>query len=82
MDLAKANVADTGKAMQNAQQEVNETSSNLSTSVSKAANGISNFTNYLNEMSNGSLYGFANGITKLITSLAKGSDGIGKSLGE
>lgn len=82
VDLAKANVADTGKAMQNAQQEVNETSSNLSTSVSKAANGISNFTNYLNEMSNGSLYGFANGITKLITSLAKGSDGIGKSLGE
>lgn len=82
VNLAKANVADTGKEMQNAQQEVNETSSNLSTSVSKAANGISNFTNYLNEMSNGSLYGFANGITKLITSLAKGSDGIGKSLGE
>lgn len=82
VNLEKANVADTGKEMQNAQQEVNETSSNLSTSVSKAANGISNFTNYLNEMSNGSLYGFANGITKLITSLAKGSDGIGKSLGE
>ena len=82
VNLEKANVADTGKAMQNAQQKVNETSSNLSTSVSKAANGISNFTNYLNEMSNGSLYGFANGITKLITSLAKGSDGIGKSLGE
>lgn len=82
VNLAKANVADTGKEMQNAQQEVNETSSNLSTSISKAANGISNFTNYLNEMSNGSLYGFANGITKLITSLAKGSDGIGKSLGE
>ena len=82
VNLEKANVADTGKEMQDAQQEVNETSSNLSTSVSKAANGISNFTNYLNEMSNGSLYGFANGITKLITSLAKGSDGIGKSLGE
>lgn len=80
--LAKANVADTGKAMQNAQQEVNETSSNLSTSVSKAANGISNFTNYLNEMSNGSLYNFANGITKLVTSLFKGSDGIGKALSE
>lgn len=82
VNIEKANVEDTGKEMQNAQQEVNETSSNLSTSVSKAANGISNFTNYLNEMSNGSLYGFANGITKLITSLAKGSDGIGKSLGE
>lgn len=82
VNLEKANVADTGKEVQNAQQKVNETSSNLSTSVSKAANGISNFTNYLNEMSNGSLYGFANGITKLITSLAKGSDGIGKSLGE
>ena len=68
--------------MQNAQQEVNETSSNLSTSVSKAANGISNFTNYLNEMSNGSLYNFANGITKLVTSLFKGSDGIGKALSE
>lgn len=82
VDLAKANVADTGKAMQNAQQEVNETSSNLSTSVSKAASGISNFTNYLNEMSNGSLYNFANGITKLVTSLFKGSDGIGKALSE
>ncbi len=82
VNLAKANVADTGKEMQNAQQEVNETSSNLSTSVSKAANGISNFTAYLNEMSNGSLYNFANGITKLVTSLFKGSDGIGKALSE
>lgn len=82
VNLAKANVADTGKEMQNAQQEVNETSSNLSTSVSKAASGISNFTNYLNEMSNGSLYNFANGITKLVTSLFKGSDGIGKALSE
>lgn len=80
--LAKANVAYTGKAMQDVQQEVNETSSNLNTSVSKAANGISNFTNYLNEMSNGSLYNFANGITKLVTSLFKGSDGIGKALSE
>lgn len=80
--LAKANVAYTGKAMQDVQQEVNETSSNLSTSVSKAANGISNFTAYLNEMSNGSLYNFANGITKLVTSLFKGSDGIGKALSE
>lgn len=82
VNLEKANVADTGKEMQNAQQKVNETSSNLSTSVSKAANGISNFTNYLNEMSNGSLYNFANGITKLVTSLFKGSDGIGKALSE
>lgn len=82
VNLEKANVADTGKAMQNAQQKVNETSSNLSTSVSKAANGISNFTTYLNEMSNGSLYNFANGITKLVTSLFKGSDGIGKALSE
>ena len=82
VNLAKANVADTGKEMQNAQQEVNETSSNLSTNVSKAANGIINFTNYLNEMSNGSLYNFANGITKLVTSLFKGSDGIGKALSE
>lgn len=82
VNLEKANVADTGKEMQNAQQEVNETSSNLSTSVSKAASGISNFTNYLNEMSNGSLYNFANGITKLVTSLFKGSDGIGKALSE
>ncbi len=33
-------------------------------------------------MANGSLYGFANGITKLVTSLFKGSDGVGKALGE
>lgn len=82
VNLEKANIADTSKEMQNAQQKVNETSSNLSTSVSKAANGISNFTTYLNEMSNGSLYNFANGITKLVTSLFKGSDGIGKALSE
>ena len=28
------------------------------------------------------VYGFANGMSKLITSLGKGSDGIGKSLNE
>ena len=33
-------------------------------------------------MNNGTLYGFANGLSKLITSLFKGSDGLGKALGE
>lgn len=65
-----------------AQGAVEESQANLTSSTNAAAQGIDNFSSYLNEMKNGSLYGFANGITKLITSLKGGSDGVGKALGE
>lgn len=78
--IAQGVVDSTASGQSEAEDKMNESKDNLTTSTNEAAQGISNFASYLNEMSNGSLYGFANGITKLITSLGKGSDGVGKSL--
>ncbi|MBR1526785.1 MAG: tape measure protein [Prevotella sp.] len=65
-----------------AKDKSEEAKKKLAENTEKAANGIQNFANYVNEMADGSLSGFANGISKLVTSLSKGSDGVGKSLGE
>ena len=72
----------TATSQTKAEGEVQQSQDNLTNSTNAAAQGIDNFSSYLNEMKNGSLYGFANGITKLITSLKGGSDGVGKALGE
>lgn len=82
VDIAQGKVDATAKEQTDAQDESNKARQTLTDNTNAAAQGIQNFTNYLNEMSNGSLYGFANGMSKLITSLGKGSDGIGKSLNE
>lgn len=80
VDIAKEDVEVTGSNQAEAEDNVNTSKNNLVKSTNEAAQGIENFASYLNEMNSGSLYGFANGITKLITSLTKGSDGVGKSL--
>lgn len=80
--IAKQNVDTTGTEQEEAKEKANKAQSNLTDSSNKAANGINNFTSYLSEMNNGSLYGFANGVSKLITSLTKGSDGVGKALNQ
>lgn len=82
LEAAQDAVNVTGKDQENAKAESDKAKRALTDNTNAAAKGIQNFASYLNEMSNGSLYGFANGITKLITSLGKGSDGIGKALGE
>lgn len=82
VSIWKKAVDTTGKEQKQAQTDSDNSKTNLTDSANKAANGLKNFSSYLSEMSNGSLYGFANGVTKLVTSLAKGSDGVGKSLGE
>lgn len=82
VDIAQGKVDATAIEQTEAQDESNKARQTLTDNTNAAAQGIQNFTNYLNEMSNGSLYGFANGMSKLITSLGKGSDGIGKSLNE
>lgn len=82
VDLAQGKVDATATEQTEAQDESDKARQTLTDNTNAAAQGIQNFTNYLNEMSNGSLYGFANGMSKLITSLGKGSDGIGKSLEE
>lgn len=82
VDIAQEKVNMTAASQNEAQEASDKARKTLTDNTNAAAQGIKNFTGYLNEMSDGSLYGFANGITKLITSLSKGSDGIGKSLGE
>lgn len=82
VDIAQGKVETTAASQNDAQEASDKARQTLTDNTNAAAQGINNFTGYLNEMSNGSLYGFANGMTKLITSLSKGSDGIGKSLGE
>lgn len=82
VDVAQGKVEATAASQNEAQEASNKARQTLTDNTNAAAQGIKNFTNYLNEMSKGSLYGFANGMSKLITSLAKGSDGIGKSLNE
>jgi len=82
VDAAKADVEKTGKDQTDAQAKADKAKSDLTDSTNAAAQGIQNFSNYLSEMTNGSLYGFANGISKLITSLTKGSEGFGKSIEE
>lgn len=78
--IAKQNVDTTGSEQEKAKEDAQTAQNNLTDSSNKAANGISNFASYLSEMNSGSLYGFANGITKLITSLSKGANGFGKAL--
>ena len=80
VDIAQGRVDETANKQTSAEAAADEAKKNLTDSTNAAAQGIQNFTGYLNEMSNGSLYGFATGLSKLITSLASGSDGVGKSL--
>ncbi|WP_337438149.1 tape measure protein [Prevotella sp.] len=82
VDIAQGKVETTAASQTEAEEASDKARKTLTDNTNAAAQGIKIFTNYLSEMSNGSLYGFANGMTKLITSLSKGSDGIGKSLGE
>lgn len=80
--LAKQKVEATGGEQVAAKKASDEAKQTLTDNTNAAAQGIQNFTNYLNEMSTGSLYGFANGLAKLVTSLQKGSKGVGQSLAE
>lgn len=73
VDITGATQGAAAQTMANARQQ-------LTSDTTAAANGLKNFTNAINEMSNGTLYGFANGITKLITSLSGGSESVGKAL--
>lgn len=78
VDAATAKVEQTGKDETAQQKDTKDKRGKLTTSTENAANGMKNFAKELQEMSSGSLYGFSNGITKLITSIG----GASKSLGE
>lgn len=82
LDIAKSGVDATAVAVTEAQADMRNRQSELKDSTEGAAQGLQNFASYLSEINSGSLYGFANGMSKLITSLIKGGDGVGKALGE
>lgn len=80
LKFAKQNVVDTASAVSDAQQEKDESNRKLHDATDAAVQGMENFANSISEMSNGSLYGFANGVAKLFNSLKGGSDGAAKAL--
>ncbi len=82
VDMAQAAVDATGRDVDDATAENTEANRRLNDSTEKASNGLDNFANYVGQMADGSLSGFANGVSKLVTSLQKGSNGVGKSLNE
>ena len=82
LDIAQAGVDATAAAVTEAQADMRDRQGALRDSTESAAQGLDNFASYLSEINSGSLYGFANGMSKLITSLVKGGDGVGKALGE
>lgn len=82
LDIAQAGVDATAAAVTEAQTDMRNRQEVLKGSTESAAQGLQNFASYLSEINSGSLYGFANGMSKLITSLVKGGDGVGKALGE
>ena len=82
VQMAQTAVKATEQALNEAQDSSDSKKDELASSTQAASNGLKNFASYLNEMKGGSLYGFANGISKLVTSLSKGSDGVAKGLNE
>lgn len=82
VNIAAAGVEATAEAVTVARNDMAAKQGTLKDSTESATQGLKNFASNLSEISDGSLYGFANGMSKLVTSLAKGSDGVGKSLAE
>ncbi|WP_025816480.1 hypothetical protein [Hoylesella shahii] len=82
IELAKKNVEQTAEAQNTAGDNMRDAKQNLTDTANSASQGLKNFSDAIGEMSKGTLSGFANGISKLVTSLGKGSDGVGKSLNE
>lgn len=82
VDMAKTNVQRTAEAQDAAGDNMRNAKFQLTDTANSAAQGLKSFSDTIGEMSKGTLSGFANGISKLVTSLGKGSDGVGKTLGE
>ena len=76
LEAAQTVENETAKKQKEAEEKKNKSQQDLKDNTEKAANGLSNFARSLEEMSNGTLYGFANGVTKLITSIGGASKGL------
>lgn len=78
VDAATKQVQQTGHEETEQQRDTQAKRDKLTSSTEKATAGMKAFSSALQEMNSGSLYGFSNGITKLITSIG----GTSKSLSE
>lgn len=76
LEKAQADENETAEAQRKAEEKKNQSQQELKENTDKASKGLSDFTSALSEVSNGTLYGFANGITKLITSIGGASKGL------
>lgn len=79
---AKEKVKTTGEKQTTAESNAQQAEEDLTDSTEKAVNGMNSFQTALSNISSGSLKGFADGVTMLITSLGSGSNQVGKTLGE
>ena len=78
IDAASIKVQQTGHDETKQAKDTQQKRDELTSSTEKATAGMKAFSSALQEMNSGSLYGFANGMTKLITSIG----GTSKSLSE
>lgn len=76
VDAARVKVDTTADDLNNAKEDKDNKHGELTDSTNKAVQGLNNFSSALQQMSNGTLKGFADGIANLISSIGgKGSVG-------
>lgn len=80
VDAARVKVDTTADDLNNAKEDKNNKYGELTNSTNKAVQGLNNFSSALQQMSNGTLKGFADGIANLISSIA-GKGGVGGLIG-
>ena len=82
--MAENKVKETGEEMNTKKEAKDTAQQDLQDKTEAAINGLNNFSNALNELNDGSLHGFVNGITKIVTGMkgeAKGLEALGKAGG-
>ena len=70
VDAARERVESTGSEEEEARKDKDTKQKQLTDSTSKATKGMQEFASTLQEISGGTLHGFADGVVKLVTSLA------------
>lgn len=85
VDIAASGVKKTATEQKDAEDRTNEAGQDLDDATTRATNGLNQFASVLNDITSGSLYGFVDGITKIITGAtegaAKGISEIGGKIG-
>lgn len=80
VDAARVKVDTTADDLNNAKEDKDNKHGELTDSTNKAIQGLNNFSSALQQMSNGTLKGFADGIANLISSIG-GKSGVGGLIG-